>query len=324
MMNIIDKVKYITKEMQVNASRIHRSKLFTYTDMIWCGIRYGASPSNYYNFDFCNATSRERNTFITHRISEKIMNKFNAPNAIGILYNKGMFAERFGEYWGGRSWEVSSSMTFAAFDDLVSKESKIICKPILGGQGRGIHVFEVTELNKQKVFEEIRGMPECIVENWIHQHEKMNELYSKSVNPIRIQTILKDGKVQCIAATLTVGNGAQYANASSKAIFALVDIEDGIVCSDGYDYDCHIYYAHPETGIKFRGFSIPYWEETLKLVKNAAFRIPEVGYIGWDVAISENGPCLIEGNSDPGYTAYQLPVLTGKHEGIYNLYKPFL
>ena len=52
--------------------------------------------------------------------------------------------------------------------------------------------------------------------------------------------------------------------------------------------------------------------------------MPQVGYVGWDVAVTEDGPVLIEGNDDPGYTAYQLPALTGSRRGTYPLLRPFL
>ena len=47
------------------------------------------------------------------------------------------------------------------------------------------------------------------------------------------------------------------------------------------------------------GREIPLWKEAMAMVKRAAEMIPSVKYIGWDVAISENGPLFIEGNHDP-------------------------
>ena len=37
------------------------------------------------------------------------------------------------------------------------------------------------------------------------------------------------------------------------------------------------------------------------MVFEAAQRVPQVGYVGWDVAMAEDGPLLIEGNTMPGY-----------------------
>ena len=46
-------------------------------------------------------------------------------------------------------------------------------------------------------------------------------------------------------------------------------------------------------------------KETLELCEKAAKEIPNVRYIGWDIAITENGPEIIEVNSYPCYTNYQ-------------------
>ena len=40
---------------------------------------------------------------------------------------------------------------------------------------------------------------------------------------------------------------------------------------------------------------------------DAAHVIPQVGYVGWDVAVGENGPQLIEGNPFPDHDLLQMP-----------------
>ena len=52
---------------------------------------------------------------------------------------------------------------------------------------------------------------------------------------------------------------------------------------------------------------LPFWKETLDLLRRASERVPSVGYIGWDVAITPDAPILIEGNTTPGYKYYQIP-----------------
>ncbi len=61
--------------------------------------------------------------------------------------------------------------------------------------------------------------------------------------------------------------------------------------------------AHPVTGAIFRGFTIPCWEDACRLVQKAARAFLPLRTIGWDVAITADGPLLIEGNVtwDPAY-----------------------
>ena len=65
------------------------------------------------------------------------------------------------------------------------------------------------------------------------------------------------------------------------------------------------------------------WEQVIEMLRKAAVRVPEIGYVGWDIAITETGPILIEGNNDGGYIAYQLFELSNGH-GMKDLYQKFL
>ena len=53
---------------------------------------------------------------------------------------------------------------------------------------------------------------------------------------------------------------------------------------------------HPVSGIPFEGFVIPYWAQARELAKEAARTALPVRTIGWDIALTPQGPCLIEGN----------------------------
>ena len=66
---------------------------------------------------------------------------------------------------------------------------------------------------------------------------------------------------------------------------------------------------------KIVGFKVPMFKEAVDLVKEAAKVVPEIGYVGWDVAISEKGPVLVEGNCYPGVFQVK-PSLVEKKEGI--------
>ena len=51
------------------------------------------------------------------------------------------------------------------------------------------------------------------------------------------------------------------------------------------------------------------------MVKEAALKIPELRYIGWDIAITDNGPVLIEGNEYPSYGLIQNHTLDKNEKG---------
>ena len=45
--------------------------------------------------------------------------------------------------------------------------------------------------------------------------------------------------------------------------------------------------------------------EAVEMCKKAALVVPQVGYIGWDVAITPTRPVLVEGNTLPSYDMCQ-------------------
>jgi len=54
---------------------------------------------------------------------------------------------------------------------------------------------------------------------------------------------------------------------------------------------------HPKTGLSFDRFQLPLWEPTCKLIKKTAPMFLPLRTIGWDVALTPNGPCILEANS---------------------------
>ena len=56
------------------------------------------------------------------------------------------------------------------------------------------------------------------------------------------------------------------------------------------------------------------------MCKEAALVVPEIRYVGWDVAITEDDVCLIEGNCYPGI--YQIkPRFLDVKEGLVKVYE---
>ena len=55
---------------------------------------------------------------------------------------------------------------------------------------------------------------------------------------------------------------------------------------------------HPDTNIQFSDFLVPQFEEAKQLCIKAHKVFNSIHSIGWDVAVTENGPCLIEGNDN--------------------------
>jgi hypothetical protein len=172
--------------------RQNANNLSDIVDVIWCTIRYGASPNNYNEFEFKQLNRYERDTYVTNRLSKKIIRKYNNSNYIDCFEDKTKFAKYFADYFG-RSWISTEKLDYKSFLEFINGKNKFIYKPVENAQGNGIIVYD--DLTKPDiVFKSITQLGnKAILEEWIQQDDRFNQIYDKAVNCLRIITIYKDG-----------------------------------------------------------------------------------------------------------------------------------
>lgn len=194
-----------------------------------------------------------------------------------------------------------------SFAKFFTKHPRFILKPVFGTRGAGIEVVEFKSLGEAKKYLSKlynSGITAIIIEELIVQHEKLAELHKESANTLRVITIRYEDRVDVIHAYLRVGKGNSVIdNASAGGVFGVVNIETGRIYAAcdrwGNSFD-----VHPDSGKHLIDFEVPKWEEVKMLVKKAAQVLPKVHYVGWDVAVTNEGCVLIEGN-DKGRWSFQ-------------------
>ncbi len=283
-------------------------------------IRYGASPRNYYWFGFYELDARHRKTFVTHRLSQRMQRVNNDPEFEIYFDNKKLLCEKFKDFMK-RKCMFNRECT----EEVVSRlGDKIIYKPIAGSMAQGIIVIKTEKYTKEQLAAYLQSLPDGMVEEWIVQHALMEKFNPKAVNIVRVVTARNKERFAHLAATFAVANDKEVTNASANAMFANIDIKTGEVISDACDYEENLYTVHPKTGVKFKGFVIPFWDDVLKLVEKASAIVPEVGYVGWDVAITPDGPIIVEGNNCPGYEWMQVRMINPEGYGKRSIYGQFM
>ena len=267
----------------------------------------GADYQDYVNYHFWELDEETQATYITKEDTDALRDKYNTDKrGIRHFWNKRMFNETFEKYLG-RTWLKTQSMSLEEFKTKFANEEKIIYKPLLACCGRGIAVFELNQGNMEDVYNKITKFPNGVIEGYLKQHAQMCKLSKKSVNTIRIISLRAFGEVNLLYATCRMGGGDSLVdNFHAGGVLALVDIQKGELATEAIDINGKAYDKHPVTQEKIVGFQIPYWNEIVKMIKEAAIIVDGVGCVGWDVAITENGPVLIEGNSAPSHYGLQM------------------
>ncbi len=65
-------------------------------------------------------------------------------------------------------------------------------------------------------------------------------------------------------------------------------------------------FCHPDTGVVFKGYALPYFEEATQMICAAHRLFPrELFDLAWDIAITPDGPLIVEVNSNGGTTMMQ-------------------
>lgn len=290
-------------------------------DIIYCGIIYQAGYYDYQEFEFYNLNKEERKTYLTRGKNNEIVRLFNDKSFFHKFENKLEFNTIFNKYLK-RDWLYLDDNP-DEFISFMKSHDAIIVKPIDSSGGNGVEKFKyINDKEARKLYNKLIENNQCLVEDCIKQHKSMNSLYENSVNTLRLFTFYKDGQAYFLQAILKIGNGGVIDNFSNGGMYTYVD-ETGSVFVEAIDRDDNIYYEHPISHSKIVGFKVPMFQDAINLVKECAKIIPEVSYVGWDVAISVDGPVIVEGNCFPG--VYQVkPSLSNKKEGLIPEYRKIM
>ena len=183
-------------------------------------------------------------------------------------------------------------------------ETSIFLKPIIGMGGSGCFIINKENLNSQiEKYGSTLLSNSYIFQDCIVQHQKINAINSKAVNTLRIIVYIDGKNIPRIVSSLMrfgVGNTVTD-NAYTGGLYIPINHEEGIIegigrkdIAKGGETFTH----HPDTNMQLNGFKVPFYNEACELAKMASSYFPNrIG--GWDIAISENGPILIEGNHNP-------------------------
>ena len=288
--------------------KCNKSKFTIFCDMVWCGIRYGAGYVDYDVIGFYKLNSKQRKTMLTRGINNKFVRKLNEKEYWHLFNNKNEFNEIFREYLK-RDFIYPVTEKHDETIEWLKKHEVFFAKPNDGQCGKNIEKIKTSDWNNdfEKLYNHLAENKLYLLEEPVIQCEEMNKLNKSSVNTTRMVSVMNGkGEVTILATFVRIGNGKCVDNFNSGGMTAKVDVETGIILEEAVNKNGELFENHPLTGTKIKGFQIPYWNEAKEMVKEAAKKSKHVRYVGWDVAMSINGPVLIEGNQFPGHDIYQV------------------
>lgn len=279
-------------------------------------VIWGTSFSEYFGYKFWNRSFAEKKTYMTRRHMFRFFDKYNPHELRERIGNKAVAPQYYGEFL--KRDQVGKSDGFEAFSDFCNKYKRIFIKRTVGWGGEGARI-EIVD-SEHKINDVWLSLTEGeAAEPVIENCEEIRELHPMSLNTVKVTVLMINGKPQIQYALFRIGNNTVVDNVHLGGMGAGVNIETGEVETPAYDKHFAQYSTHPLTNKKILGFKLPYWEDVKAMVNSASCVTPELRYSSWDIAITPNGPVMMEGNWDAEFYAEQMIYNCGNRRKFINL-----
>ncbi len=306
--NIIDKI----------SKKTGKSKICLFLDIFKSYKNYKCDYMEYYYYEFYMLSDKERRTFVTNKMNDYIINKYNNKDESIKLDDKGSFDLMFKDYIHRDFIDLRSS-SFKDFKDFISDKDKVLVSTTDYKNFEIIRVVKdllKNEYNVLKIYNSIMKRNEVIVEELLVENKEVSRLYSEGINYLRLNTF-NDGKdVHVISRVFKINKS------KDEKLYAILN-ENGTIIYPAVNNNSQTFMKHPDTKEDIIDYQVPFYKEAEKMVIDAAKKINDVKYIGWDVFIGEDHPSILKATSKP--LAFELkPSVSGNREGLKKEYEKYI
>jgi hypothetical protein len=293
----------------------------------------GVLPPWYYMFELYGGHDARSflNRFETKRGYYNLFQRLRGSTS--PLSDKLKFAERC------RNHQVTTVPIYAAaaggtatvFEPGGMPSRDLFSKPICGRGGRGAERWDYDragiyrgpagqELDQSEFLERLAAQSVSnsrLVQPRLVNCDELSDLNNDALSTIRIVTCLDEQdrpEVVAAAMRMAVGDNHLIDNFHAGGIATAVDIasgELGQASNMGVDARLGWLDRHPTSGARIRGRKLPRWDDTLRLAEQAHRAFGDRVVIGWDVAVTPDGPVVVEGNGAPDLDIIQRTGRTG-------------
>ena len=197
-------------------------------------------------------------------------------------------------------------------------QQDLFVKKVVGRGGRGAERWDFVNGRFQNM-EGLRLSVEELIDRLVSRSRKTPLLVQPRMKPhgelrpitagalptVRVLTCLDERQAPEVVAAMfrtSIGSNATVDNLHAGGIGALVDLQTGAL-SKSSNLGSHArlgwFSCHPDTDAPIEGRILPRWEEAKQLALQAHSQFADRIVVGWDVAILDDGPIIIEGNGNP-------------------------
>jgi Sugar-transfer associated ATP-grasp len=194
----------------------------------------------------------------------------------------------------------------------------LFVKPLCGRGGKGAERWDYSTglyrsidgrwLTRDELFARLarrsRSVP-LLIQPRLVNHEALQGLNNGALSTVRVLTCLNEAREPELvgaAMRMAIGSNRTVDNLHAGGIACAVDLETGVLgpaSNLGADSRLGWLGRHPNTGARIEGAQLPMWGDVRKFAVDAHGAFSDRVIVGWDIAITADGPMLVEGNGSP-------------------------
>lgn len=297
-------------------------------DQIYFSTRYFLSPGEYYSYNLFEPDNRSRASLyvLDHEILP-LMESLQRSSDPNIFDDKRRF------YHECRKYGLPTIPVIAEFEDGSIKawhdtpgqripQTDVIAKPACGRCGQGILLYSYEgpasyraedggKFNHNELIDHIAAhslSEPYMAQERIFNHPELSRYSNGALCTCRVVTGRAPGRQsEFLVSILKLPTGNHITdNFVTGGIAVPVERESGeLGAAVQQDYTGERLYVHPDTGHVFVGSKIPCWRQIVELCLRAHDLFSDFAFVGWDVAVTRDGPVLVEGNVRWGVKSMQ-------------------
>ncbi len=317
----------------------HKPKGFwsRFVDLLLWFFRYDEVQYYYYIMGFEAKSRKQQNDFISQKEYYKLLSKKNSMlvnageslnyriltydkyvannylQSIGVpvVRNEALIINNHVLWTEGGEGRLDSLLS-AGFES-------IYIKPVFGSFGLGVMRLEIMEqaffykgepLRLEDLDKKLAG-DMWVVQKMVKQHSKLDKFNSSAANTLRVTTMLNQGEPEFVTSFMRISTGQSHVdNWDSGSLLLGVHHPEGVLWEKGFykpkKYIMETCAEHPNSKISFKDYAIPFYSDAVEI----ALRVHKFYYgrfmLALDIAITEQGPVIIEVNCVPSYVAIQM------------------
>lgn len=292
-----------------------RNSISIILDALRSVYRDNVSFKDYFCFRFYNIDDDERREWAGSGLMYEYQRKMNPLKSRNILEDKIKFLTYFKQFVKRNFSTLSDLRAYPSLAEKLLSNSTgfIVLKASWGQIGAEVKVVRCCDFDTSSLINYMKKKNYDLVEEFVVQHPDLMKISPSGLNTVKVITQLNDGYVEILGTRLRITVNSTVDNMAAGNLAAPVDSETGVVYGSGVysDITKNDVDVHPVTGVRIIGFKVPYWGKVLDMARNAALFTADNRSVGWDIAITSEGPELIEGNHNWCKLLWQMPVRKG-------------